>query len=95
MNVIEHNRVAWNRESTQGSEWSTPVTSEVIAAAREGVWTVILTPTRKVPASWFGDLRGKNVLFLASGGGQRVGKGVRTLCIKDPFASPFPGSTLQ
>jgi SAM-dependent methyltransferase len=72
VNVIEHNRAAWNRESTQGSEWSTPVTPEVIAAAREGVWAVILTPTRKVPASWFGDLRGKEVLCLASGGGQQA-----------------------
>jgi ubiquinone/menaquinone biosynthesis C-methylase UbiE len=33
---------------------------------------VILTPTRAVPASWFGELRGKNVLCLASGGGQQA-----------------------
>jgi SAM-dependent methyltransferase len=72
VNVIEHNRAAWNRESVQGSEWSTPVTPEIIAAAREGAWAVILTPTRKVPASWFGDLRGKDILCLASGGGQQA-----------------------
>jgi SAM-dependent methyltransferase len=72
VNILEHNRAAWNRESVQGSEWSTPVTPEVIAAAREGVWAVILTPTRKVPASWFGDLHGKDVLCLASSGGQQA-----------------------
>lgn len=72
VNVIDHNRAAWNRESAQGSEWSTPVSAEVISAARAGVWAVILTPTRKVPASWFGDLRGKDVLCLASGGGQQA-----------------------
>lgn len=72
MNVIEHNREAWNRESAEGSEWSTPVDSKVIRAARDGIWTVILTPTRAVPASWFGELRGKNVLCLASGGGQQA-----------------------
>ncbi len=72
MNVIEHNRAAWNRESAQGSAWSTPVSSAVIAAARQGRWGVILTPNKHVPASWFGDLRGKDVLCLASGGGQQV-----------------------
>jgi SAM-dependent methyltransferase len=72
MNIIEHNREAWNRESAEGSEWSTPVDSKVIRAARDGIWTVILTPTRAVPASWFGELRGKNVLCLASGGGQQA-----------------------
>jgi SAM-dependent methyltransferase len=72
VNLIEHNRAAWNRESVQGSEWSTPVSAEVIAAARAGNWSVILTPTHKVPGSWFGDLRGKQVLCLASGGGQQA-----------------------
>lgn len=72
MNVLEYNRQAWNRESTQGSEWSTPVGPEVIRAAREGDWRVILTPTRSVPVAWFGELKGQRVLCLASGGGQQV-----------------------
>jgi hypothetical protein len=25
VNVIEHNRAAWNREALAGSEWSTPL----------------------------------------------------------------------
>jgi hypothetical protein len=33
---------------------------------------IVLTPTRAVPRHWFGDLRGKGVLCLASGGGQQV-----------------------
>lgn len=72
MNIIEHNREAWNQESRAGSAWSTPVDREVIRAARDGVWSVILTPTKPVPASWFGDVRGKDVLCLASGGGQQA-----------------------
>jgi 2-polyprenyl-3-methyl-5-hydroxy-6-metoxy-1,4-benzoquinol methylase len=72
MNVIEHNREAWNRESRQGSRWSTPVTPDVIRAARNGTWSVILTPTKAVPAEWFPDLLGKSVLCLASGGGQQA-----------------------
>lgn len=72
MNVIEHNRAAWNRESREGSEWSTPVGPELIRAARAGDWQVILTPTRAVPRHWFGDLAGRRVLCLASGGGQQA-----------------------
>lgn len=72
MNIIEHNRQAWNRESARGSEWSTPVGAEVIRAARDGLWQVILTPNRQVPASWLGHLPEKRVLCLASGGGQQA-----------------------
>ena len=72
MNIIEHNREAWDQESREGSAWSTPVDHEVILAARDGMWSVILTPTKAVPASWFGDVRGKDVLCLASGGGQQA-----------------------
>jgi SAM-dependent methyltransferase len=72
MNIIEHNREAWNRESREGSAWSTPVDPDVIQAARKGVWSVILTPVKTVPASWLGDIRGKDVLCLASGGGQQA-----------------------
>lgn len=72
MNVIEHNREAWNRESRNGSRWSTPVTSDVIRAARNGSWAVVLTPTKAVPAEWFRNLSGAEVLCLASGGGQQA-----------------------
>ena len=72
MNMIEHNRKAWNRESRQGGRWSTPVTPDVIRAARNGVWSVILTPTKAVPAAWLAELPGKTLLCLASGGGQQA-----------------------
>lgn len=72
MNVVEHNRAAWNREARAGSEWSTPVGPEAIRAARDGDWQVILTPTRPVPRDWFGPLAGRQVLCLASGGGQQA-----------------------
>lgn len=72
MHSIEHTRAAWNRESLQGSEWTTPVTPEVISAARRGEWSVVLTPRRPVPSDWFGDMNGLNVLCIASGGGQQA-----------------------
>jgi len=32
----------------------------------------VLTPTKPVPREWFGDLKGKKLLGLASGGGQQM-----------------------
>jgi len=71
MDFRAHNRMAWDRQSATGSPWTIPVTAEVIAAARQGDWKVILTPTVPVPRDWFGDLAGAEVLGLASGGGQQ------------------------
>lgn len=72
MDVIEHNRRAWDLESREGSEWCVPVGPAVIQAAQKGSWSVILTPTKSVPAAWLGDVRTKHVLCLASGGGQQA-----------------------
>lgn len=64
--------MAWNRQSKAGCRWSVPASSEVIHATKQGDWQVILTPNKSVPQSWFGDIRGKEVLCLASGGGQQA-----------------------
>jgi SAM-dependent methyltransferase len=72
MDHLSHNRRAWNRESAEGGVWSVPVDATTIAKARTGDWQVILTPRKRVPREWFGDLRGKHVLCLASGGGQQA-----------------------
>lgn len=56
----------------EGWEWGIPVTHEQYMDALEGKWHVLLTPTRKVPDHWFGDLKGKKLLGLASGGGQQM-----------------------
>jgi 2-polyprenyl-3-methyl-5-hydroxy-6-metoxy-1,4-benzoquinol methylase len=72
MDILEYNRQAWNRESLNDGEWSVPVSEEIISAARNGAWQVVLTPLKPVPKSWFGNLHGKKVLCLASGGGQQA-----------------------
>lgn len=73
MDVVDHNRKAWDAESSSGeSEWSRPVDSDTIARAREGDFSIILTPNAPVPDAWLGDVRGKRILGLASGGGQQV-----------------------
>ena len=56
----------------EGWEWGTPITHEQYLAALEGDWSILLTPTKPVPASWFPELEGCRVLGLASGGGQQM-----------------------
>lgn len=56
----------------EGWEWGKPVSHSVYQAAQNGLWDVKLTPTKFVPHEWFGDLRGKRILGLASGGGQQM-----------------------
>ena len=60
---------SWVKE---GWEWGTPIDHETYEKALRGEWSVLLTPTIPVPKSWFGDLKGKRVLGLASGGGQQM-----------------------
>ena len=55
-----------------GWEWGRPISHEDFESALGGEWDVYLTPTKRVPHEWFGDLRGKRVLGLASGGGQQI-----------------------
>lgn len=71
MDIRDYNRAAWDQEVVRGNEWTRPVSPEVIAAAREGLWEVLLTETKPVPREWFPDLKELDVLCLASGGGQQ------------------------
>lgn len=59
----------WCRE---GWEWGKPIEHETYVKAMRGEWGVYLTPTKIVPHAWFGELSGKKVLGLASGGGQQM-----------------------
>lgn len=55
-----------------GWEWGRPIAHETYQKALQGEWNVFLTPTKPVPHAWFGNLRGKRVLGLASGGAQQM-----------------------
>lgn len=68
----ELNAQTIDRWIAAGWEWGVPITHEAYQSALAGQWEVLLTPTRPVPHEWFGDLRGKRVLGLASGGGQQM-----------------------
>lgn len=72
MNILEYNSTAWDKNVEKGIEWSIPVSSEEIERARNDDWELILTPLKAVPREWFGDVSGKDILCLASGGGQQA-----------------------
>ncbi len=69
--LYQYNRYAWDKAVEYGSEWTIPVTTAQIAAARQGVWQIVLTPTKAVPRAWFPELMGAQVLCLAGAGGQQ------------------------
>jgi SAM-dependent methyltransferase len=65
------NQEGWDRRVEEGDVWTLPVSPEEVARARQGDWAVVLTPNKPVPREWFGDIAGRNILCLASGGGQQ------------------------
>lgn len=72
MEIRAYNRLAWNKQVENQNKWTIPVSPEVIAAAKNDQWEVLLTPTKSVPRNWFPpQLAGLDLLCLASGGGQQ------------------------
>ena len=72
MDIRIYNREAWNREVAGGkNRWSQPVNSEIIAKAKQGEFSILLTENIPVPYKWFPPLKAADVLCLASGGGQQ------------------------
>lgn len=73
MSYTDINSKTIDRWVDEGWEWGIPISHEEYIKAIEGDWKMLLTPTKPVPREWFrGDLRGKRVLGLASGGGQQM-----------------------
>jgi SAM-dependent methyltransferase len=72
MSYLEHNRRSWNDGAMADSLWARPVDDAAIERARKGTWEVLLTPRTPVPRAWLGDVAGRDVLCLASGGGQQA-----------------------
>jgi SAM-dependent methyltransferase len=69
--VGQVNADGWDARVAEGDVWTVPVSAEEIARARAGDWSGVLTPNIPVPREWFGEIAGKDVLCLASGGGQQ------------------------
>ena len=72
MDIRDYNRKAWDKYVDEGElEWTKPVSSEIIAKARLGEFSILLTEQKPVPREWFPPLNGLGTLCLACGGGQQ------------------------
>jgi SAM-dependent methyltransferase len=73
MKIYDLNKAAWDNAVDEGENpYTQVVSSEQIAAAREGKWELYLSDCKPVPKNWFPELKGLKVLCLASGGGQQA-----------------------
>ncbi len=67
------NKAAWDQAVDEGTNpYTTVVSPEEIATARQGTWSLYLSNCKPVPRDWFPSLPGLKVLCLASGGGQQA-----------------------
>lgn len=71
MDIVNHNKLAWDGYVEKKDRWTIPVSDEVLEKAKEGKWDIVLTPKKSVPKDWFPDLKGLKLLGLACGGGQQ------------------------
>lgn len=73
MDIVKYNKNAWNKEVENSNIWTQPVSTEIINQAKQGIFSIVLTPVKAVPMDWFPQpLKNKKVLALASGGGQQA-----------------------
>lgn len=71
INPVKHNKLAWDKQVQNKNKWTRPVSKRQVQQARSGKLRMVLTPVKPVPPEWFGDVKNKKVLCLASGGGQQ------------------------
>lgn len=72
MNYQDINAKAIDSWCESGWQWGKAISHEEYQKALNEEWDVLLTPTKAVPHDWFGNLKGKKILGLASGGGQQI-----------------------
>ena len=72
MDYTEFNSKTIDGWIENGWEWGVPISREDFLRAKNGDWSVVLTPLRPVPKEWFPELKNRRVLGLASGGGQQM-----------------------
>ena len=62
MDYQDINAATIDRWIEDGWEWGKPLSHEEYVRATQGIWDVVLTPTKKVPHEWFGTIEGKRIL---------------------------------
>lgn len=69
---IDVNSSFFDKWVKEGWQWGKPISHEEYINAKNGKWSILLTPTKAVPIHWFCPFEGAKVLGLASGGGQQM-----------------------
>ena len=70
--ICRHNSSVWDQEALEQKPWSQPVSQDIVASAMQGEWAIHITK-KPIPRSWLPqDIKGKDVLCLASAGGQQA-----------------------
>ncbi len=73
MDIKNLNQKAWDQAVAVGDNpYTRVVSSQAVADARTGSWSIQVSGVRTVPMDWFPPLEGLPVLCLASGGGQQA-----------------------
>lgn len=72
MDYQDINSKTIDRWCEEGWQWGQPISHEAYEKALYGEWAVYLTPTKAVPHRWFGEMKGRKLLGLASGGAQQI-----------------------
>jgi len=66
------NAQSWDKKVEENHIYTSAVSSEEVQRARDGNIQIYLTPSKPIPRDWYPEiLEGKDVLCLASGGGQQ------------------------
>ena len=71
MDIVKHNKSAWDNYVDKKDRWTIPVSEEELGNVTSENWGIVLTPQKFVPQNWFPPLNGLKILGLASGGGQQ------------------------
>ena len=71
MDIVKHNKSAWDNYVDKKDKWTIPISKEELKDVKYGNWSIVLTPKKSVPHNWFPALKGLKILGLASGGGQQ------------------------
>lgn len=53
MDIADYNSRAWDSLVEKRDKWTVPVDAEVIARARSGDWSILVTALKPVPRDWF------------------------------------------
>lgn len=69
---VQQNARAWDWEVDHHNIWTDGCTDEQIQKAKFGELDMVLSPFKRVRASWVEGIKGKKVLALACGGGQQA-----------------------